>query len=56
MTAQEIGFAIQENAKMAAFFLGRNAEGDSAKAAQCLAWNKELLTQASNDASYFDNI
>ena len=56
MTAQEISYAIQENRKMAMFFLDRNAEGDCQKAAQCLAWNEELLAQVPADPNHFDNI
>ena len=38
------------------FFLDRNAEGDCQKAAQCLAWNEELLNEIAEDPSHFDNI
>ena len=56
MTANEIAYAIQENRKMAMFFLERNAEGDCQKAAECLKWSEELMAQVSEDPNHFDNI
>ena len=56
MTSQETSFAIQENIKMAEFFINRNSEGDLTKAAQCLAWNEKLMAQALDKVNHFDNI
>lgn len=56
MTNQEISFAIKENLKMAEFFIKRDSEGDLLKAAQCLAWNEELMSQAVDHCNHFDNI
>lgn len=56
MTRQEIAYAIQENTKMAEFFKARNAEGDAAKAQQCLQWNIRLLSTQPDDDTHFDNI
>ena len=56
MTRQEIAHAVQENYKMAEFFKARNAEGDAAKAQQCLQWNIRLLSTQPDDDTHFDNI